>query len=50
MFGPKATKEKLAQAKRNIKSDPRNYIAQKTMSLSRAPVIADDHFEGATSI
>ena len=46
MFGPKATKEELAQAKRNIKSDPRNYIAQKAMSLSRAPVIADDHFEG----
>ena len=46
VFGPTATKEELAQAKRNIKADPRNYIAQKTMSLSRAPVIVDDHFEG----
>ena len=46
MFGPKATKDELAQAKRAIKADPRNYIAQKTMSLSRAPVIVDDHFEG----
>ena len=46
VFGPKATKEELAQAKKAIKADPRNYIAQKTMSLSRAPVIVDDHFEG----
>ena len=46
VFGPRATKEELAQAKRAIKADPRNYIAQKTMSLSRAPVIVDDHFEG----
>ena len=46
VFGPKATKEELAEAKRQIKADPRNYIAQTTMSLSRVPVIVDDHFEG----
>ena len=46
VFGPKATKEELAQARKDIKADPRNYIAQKTMALSRAPVIVDDHFEG----
>ncbi|MCY4262929.1 MAG: circularly permuted type 2 ATP-grasp protein [Candidatus Dadabacteria bacterium] len=46
VFGPKATKEELAQAKRDIIANPRNYIAQKTMALSRAPVIAGDHFEG----
>ena len=46
VFGPKATKKELEQTKMNIKANPRNYIAQKTMSLSRAPVIVGDHFEG----
>ena len=36
----------MPRLKENIKADPRNYIAQKTMALSRAPVIVDDHFEG----
>ncbi len=46
VFGPKATKKELEQAKKDINANPRNYIAQETMSLSRAPVIVDDHFEG----
>ena len=46
VFGPKATKEELADAKQQIKANPRNYIAQTTMSLSRVPVIVEDHFEG----
>ena len=31
---------------RRIEANPRNYIAQPTLSLSRVPVIVDDHFEG----
>jgi uncharacterized circularly permuted ATP-grasp superfamily protein len=29
-----------------VKANPRNYIAQPTLSLSRVPTIVDDHFEG----
>ena len=29
-----------------MKASPRNYIAQPTLGLSRAPVIVDDHVEG----
>jgi len=29
-----------------IRANPRNYIAQPAVSLSRCPVIVDDHFEG----
>ena len=29
-----------------IKANPRNYIAQPTLALSRVPTIVDDHFEG----
>ena len=29
-----------------MKENPRNYIAQPTLSLSRVPTIIEDHFEG----
>src|SRR5258708_32557018 len=29
-----------------IQDNPRNYIAQPTLALSRVPTIVDDHFEG----
>ncbi len=29
-----------------IQANPRNYIAQPTLALSRVPTIVDDHFEG----
>ncbi len=46
LIGPHAaTAERVAFAER-IQAAPRNYIAQPTLALSRAPVIVDDHFEG----
>lgn len=46
VVGPHATKKELEDAKKKIIADPRNFIAQPTLSLSRVPVIMDDHFEG----
>jgi uncharacterized circularly permuted ATP-grasp superfamily protein len=46
LVGPHATAEERAQFKDKIKADPRNFIAQPTLALSRTPVIVDDHFEG----
>ncbi len=46
VVGPHASKRQLNSAKKLIESDPRNFIAQPTLSLSRVPVIVDDHFEG----
>lgn len=46
VVGPHSTKKQLEKAKEQINSDPRNFIAQPTLSLSRVPVIVDDHFEG----
>ena len=41
-----ATDEELAQVRRNIEEDPRNYIAQEVVSLSRLPSFTDDGIEG----
>ena len=46
LVGPAATPEEREAFAAKIEADPRNYIAQPTVSLSRAPVIVDDHFEG----
>jgi len=46
LVGPASTREEREEFARRIKANPRNYIAQPTVSLSRAPVIVDDHFEG----
>lgn len=46
LVGPHSTTTQQAQFARLIKANPRNYIAQPTLSLSRAPVIVGDHFEG----
>ncbi len=46
VVGPHASKREIKQVKKQIASDPRNYIAQPTLSLSRVPVIVKDHFEG----
>ena len=46
LIGPHSTKEEQAKFAEMIKKEPRNYIAQPTLSLSRAPVITGDHFEG----
>jgi uncharacterized circularly permuted ATP-grasp superfamily protein len=46
LVGPHSTAEQRENIKALIKADPRNYIAQPTLALSRVPVIVDDHFEG----
>ncbi len=47
LMGTQATPEQRAEFAEKIKENPRNYIAQPTLSLSRVPVIVDDdHFEG----
>ncbi len=46
LVGPHSTKEQQAEFARAIEADPRNYIAQPTLSLSRVPTLVDDHFEG----
>ncbi|EAQ81124.1 circularly permuted type 2 ATP-grasp protein [Blastopirellula marina] len=46
LIGPRSTREEQAKFADLIKANPRNYIAQPTLSLSRAPVIIEDHLEG----
>ncbi len=46
LVGPASTKEQQQEFAVKIKENPRNYIAQPTLKLSRAPVIVGDHFEG----
>jgi uncharacterized circularly permuted ATP-grasp superfamily protein len=46
LVGPHSTREQQAAFGEKIKADPRNYIAQPTLALSRVPTIVGDHFEG----
>ncbi|HSX78392.1 MAG TPA: circularly permuted type 2 ATP-grasp protein [Candidatus Saccharimonadia bacterium] len=46
LIGPHATTAERAEFAERIQAAPRNYIAQPTLALSRAPVIVEDHFEG----
>jgi uncharacterized circularly permuted ATP-grasp superfamily protein len=46
MIGPHADKAEREEFARRIKANPRTYIAQPTISLSRVPTIVGDHFEG----
>lgn len=46
LVGPHATKSEIDQFREKVKAEPRNYIAQPTITLSRVPTIIDDHFEG----
>jgi uncharacterized circularly permuted ATP-grasp superfamily protein len=46
LIGPHATAEQRRQFAAKIEENPRNYIAQPTLSLSRVPTIVGDHFEG----
>jgi uncharacterized circularly permuted ATP-grasp superfamily protein len=45
LIGPHATPDMREEFARRIKANPRNYIAQPMLALSRAPVIVGDHFE-----
>ncbi|GET37972.1 circularly permuted type 2 ATP-grasp protein [Microseira wollei] len=46
LIGPHATEEKRQEFAQLIQENPRNYIAQPTLSLSRVPTIVGDRFEG----
>ena len=39
-------KQQRAEFAEKVKANPRNYIAQPTLALSRVPTICGDHFEG----
>lgn len=46
LIGPHASQEDRDKFAELIRKDPRNYIAQPTLSLSRVPTLIDEHFEG----
>ena len=46
LVGPQATAQQRDRFAAKIAENPRNYIAQPTLSLSRVPTIVGDHFEG----
>lgn len=46
LIGPHATNEERAAFAEKIKAEPRNYMAQPTISLSRVPTIIGDRIEG----
>jgi uncharacterized circularly permuted ATP-grasp superfamily protein len=46
LVGPHSTPAEQEKFAGLIQQNPRDYIAQPTLSLSRAPIIVDDHFEG----
>ncbi len=46
LVGPHCTQNERAEFARRIEDNPRNYIAQPTLGLSRAPVIVESQFAG----
>jgi len=46
LVGPHASPQERAEFRELVRSNPRNYIAQPTLALSRVPTLVDDHFEG----
>ncbi|MCC6511880.1 MAG: circularly permuted type 2 ATP-grasp protein [Pirellulaceae bacterium] len=46
LIGPHSTAEERDEFAHRIQADPRNYIAQPTLALSRVPVMVNGHFEG----
>ena len=46
LVGPHATKQNVEDFKEKVRANPRNYIAQPTLSLSRVPTICDGRLEG----
>jgi uncharacterized circularly permuted ATP-grasp superfamily protein len=46
LVGPAASTAERAEFARRIEANPRKYIAQPTLSLSRVPILVEDHFEG----
>jgi uncharacterized circularly permuted ATP-grasp superfamily protein len=46
LVGPHSTAEERKDFALKVQDNPRNYIAQPTLSLSRVPTVVEDHFEG----
>lgn len=46
LIGPQASQEERDEYAKRIEADPRNYIAQPTLALSRVPTLVEDHLEG----
>lgn len=46
LIGPHATPAERANYARQIEENPRNFVAQPTLSLSRAPTVVGDSLEG----
>lgn len=46
LIGPRSTPEERHKFAEAIKANPRNYIAQPTLKLSRVPILSDDRLEG----
>ena len=45
LIGPHASKQEIEDFRRKIIADPRNYIGQPTLMLSRAPCFVDGAFD-----
>jgi len=46
LVGPASTQKEREEFRENVRANPRNFIAQPTLALSRCPVIVDNGFEG----
>ena len=46
LIGPKASKEEISEFRSRISKNPRNYIAQPVVNLSRVPTLTEDSIEG----
>jgi uncharacterized circularly permuted ATP-grasp superfamily protein len=46
LMGPKASKEEIEKFRKKVVAEPRNYIAQPMVYLSRHPTYCDGKFEG----
>jgi uncharacterized circularly permuted ATP-grasp superfamily protein len=46
LIGPQSTAEQRDDFRRRVEADPRNYIAQPTILLSRAPCVIEGNIEG----
>lgn len=50
MIGPHASQQEREEYARRIENDPRNFIAQPTLALSRVPTLWKMMWKGGTSI
>jgi uncharacterized circularly permuted ATP-grasp superfamily protein len=46
LMGPQSTTEQQESFRQAIEKNPRNYVAQPVVRLSRSPSFCEDHFEG----